>query len=424
MRLAVRLMEVIKMWIHRRNSLLLFAAFVLFATPLLHAGSEADPRAVEIARRVREAMGGDAGWDQARFFRFDFNVENKTGEALSSRSHFWDKLEGRHRVEGKTREGQSFLVLHDLDTREGRAWLDGTELDGDAKKDWLERAYAQWVNDTYWLLMPWKMLDPGVILRFEGERTVGDERFQILHLRFENVGLTPGDQYWALIDPESGLMRRWEYVLQGSEPPPVAWEWNGWQRYGPILLAPDRNPVAGERQIMFRNLAVLPALPDSVFESPEPVVLTAVVVRAVSRDAKIIGSGVGGARITIRDVATGVLLAEGIQEGGTGDTRRIITEPHVRGESRFETPGAAAFRALLPLERPTRVEVIAEAPLGTPQSTQRSSKTLLLVPGHDVTGDGIVLEIHGFTVEIQRPQESDRHEAGEELEVRTRLTMT
>ena len=40
------------------------------------------------------------------------------------------------------------------------------------------------------------------------------------------------------------------------------------------------------------------------------------------------------------------------------------------------------------LERATVVEVTAEGPLGTPQSTQRASKTLLLVPGQDVLGGG------------------------------------
>ncbi len=43
-----------------------------------------------------------------------------------------------------------------------------------------------------------------------------------------------------------------------------------------------------------------------------------VMVRAFSRDAMVIGNLVGGARITIRDVTTGTVLAEGIQKGGAG----------------------------------------------------------------------------------------------------------
>lgn len=60
------------------------------------------------------------------------------------------------------------------------------------------------------------------------------------------------------------------------------------------------------------------------------------------------------------------------------------------------------------LERPTVVEVTAEGPLGTPQTTQRASKTLLLVPGQDVLGEGVLLEIHGFTVTFLAPTPNDR----------------
>ena len=45
---------------------------------------------------------------------------------------------------------------------------------------------------------------------------------------------------------------------------------------------------------------------------------TKVMVRAIARDAKIIGKGVGGARITIREVSSGKVLAEGMLQDGTG----------------------------------------------------------------------------------------------------------
>lgn len=129
---------------------------------------------------------------------------------------------------------------------------------------------------------------------------------------------------------------------------------------------------------------------------------TTVTVRAISRDAKVIGSGVGGARITIRDAATGRVLAEGVQEGGTGDTKKIMTEPHVRGADQYGGEGTAAFVATLDLNAPTPVEIVAEGPLKYPQAIRRASKTLLLVPGQHVTGEGILLEIHGFIIDIQQ----------------------
>lgn len=150
---------------------------------------------------------------------------------------------------------------------------------------------------------------------------------------------------------------------------------------------------------------------------------TKVVVRAISRDAKVIGDGVGGARITIRDTATGKVLAEGVQKGGTGETARIMKEPRVRGEMVFGTSGAAAFTATLPLARPTRVEITAEGPLGFPQAMQRTSKTILLVPGQHIEGDGVLLEIHGFVIELLDPAK-EFVAAGTGIPVRIRLTMT
>ncbi len=150
---------------------------------------------------------------------------------------------------------------------------------------------------------------------------------------------------------------------------------------------------------------------------------TRVMVRAVAHDAKIIGSGVGGARITIRDAASGEVLARGVQEGGTGDTQRIVVAPRARDERVYDTEGAAGFLAELDLDRPTRVEITAEGPLGIPHATQRASRTLLLVPGEHVLGDGVVLELYGFTVELLEPGPHDELRPGDEVTVRARVTM-
>jgi hypothetical protein len=150
---------------------------------------------------------------------------------------------------------------------------------------------------------------------------------------------------------------------------------------------------------------------------------TKVMVRVIARDAKIIGKGVGGARVTIKEVSSGKVLAEGTLNDGTGDTTLIIEKPHVRGEKIYDTPGASGFLAVLKLERPTVVEVTAEGPLGSPEATQRSSKTLLLVPGEDVLGDGIVLEIHGFIVKTLSPEPGTKVKLGSPFEVKATVNM-
>ena len=151
---------------------------------------------------------------------------------------------------------------------------------------------------------------------------------------------------------------------------------------------------------------------------------TKVMIRAVARDAKVIGTHVGGARITVRDVATGEILAQGMQQGGTGDTDAIMKKPHTRGMTVYNTPDASGFLAVLHLEKPTVVEVSAEGPLGNAQATQRTSKTLMLVPGQDVLGEGILLEIHGFIVTAVAPLPDAKVKVGSPFEVRATVMMT
>ncbi len=150
---------------------------------------------------------------------------------------------------------------------------------------------------------------------------------------------------------------------------------------------------------------------------------TKVIVRVVARDAQVIGSGVGGALVRIKNLETGQILAEGKQAGGTGSTERIMIQPRRRGETIYGTIGSAHFEAKIPLDRPTQVEIDVEAPLGYPQAIQRGSKTLTLIPGRDVLGEGIIIELNGLIVNILSPSPKEGLEGGEGILVRAEVRM-
>ena len=150
---------------------------------------------------------------------------------------------------------------------------------------------------------------------------------------------------------------------------------------------------------------------------------TKIMVRAVARDAKVIGQHVGGAKITVRDTATGEILAQGMQAAGTGDTNLIMKTPHTRNMTVYNTPDSSGFLAVLHLDKPTEVEITAEGPLGNAQATQRASKTMLLMPGEDVLGEGILLEIHGFIVTALNPAPDAQVKTGAPFEVKATVTM-
>lgn len=124
---------------------------------------------------------------------------------------------------------------------------------------------------------------------------------------------------------------------------------------------------------------------------------TVVDVHVLSRDAKFVGSNVGGARITLTDAETGELLAQGVTEGSTGDTELIMNDA-TRWES-LVTDGVARFRATLDLEQPRRITVQAHGPLNHPRSANTVTATQWLMPGRGAGTSGWILEMPGLIVE-------------------------
>lgn len=145
---------------------------------------------------------------------------------------------------------------------------------------------------------------------------------------------------------------------------------------------------------------------------------TTVLVRVVAHRSLVLGHDVGGARVTITDMASGQLLASGLQQGEPGDQTQIMRTPHLMDEPVYSGRPAAAFSTTLELTRPTLVEITAEGPLAYPSALQRASTTVLLIPGHDLTSDGIVLHLYGYLVQVEHPKPGEPLIAKEDVMLR------
>ncbi|MCH9646795.1 MAG: hypothetical protein K0U98_01075 [Deltaproteobacteria bacterium] len=238
---------------------LLLLPFTARANDLASEGP--DHRAETLVEKTLQAMGGEEAWDATRFISFSF---------AGFRTHHWDRELNRHRLEGKKRDGDSYVVLLDLETREGSAWLNGEVAQGTAAEELLEMAYGAWINDTYWLVMPYKLRDPGVTLKYEDKEKLGEVTYDKVRMTFDGVGLTPGDTYWVYFNPETGLVDHWSYILESYEEgrPPTFWTWEGWQRFGKVMLPTEHAQAGSDRKLPMQNVAVYDDLPDAVFESP------------------------------------------------------------------------------------------------------------------------------------------------------------
>lgn len=213
-----------------------------------------DAQAIEIADQVMRGMGGRANWDATRYVAWNF---------FSLRTHVWDKWTGNLRFE----QGNQ-LVLMNIHTKEGRVWKGGEEVtDAEELAKLLEQGYRAWINDSYWLFMPYKLKDSGLTLKYKGEGTMENGRpAHVLQLTFEGVGVTPENKYDVYVDKERSLVEQWSYYpTAADEKPRFTTPWANWERHGQILLSGDR----GQRQIT--EIAVFDELPPEVFESPAPV---------------------------------------------------------------------------------------------------------------------------------------------------------
>lgn len=204
---------------------------LLLSSGISSRGDESADRAQQLARELWKASGGEH-WGKVTQVRFTFIVED-SGKELARAEHFWDVKAGTDHVKWKDKDVTINLVAP------------GQDEDGKA-------AYGRWVNDSYWLLAPLKVLDPGVRITSEGQKEAEGVNCETLRLSFEQVGLTPSDQYLLYIDPGTKLLRAWDYMPKADTVMHGTWE--KYQQFGPLQLATEHN--FGGKMIRFADVEV------------------------------------------------------------------------------------------------------------------------------------------------------------------------
>ena len=196
---------------------------------------DSDPRAIAIADEVMQAMGGRKAWDETCFLTWNF---------FGRRKHYWNKCTGDVRIESLP---DSSIYLLNVHTKKGRAKIGANEVKDPATLDsLLEKALAYWINDSYWLLMPFKLKDSGVTLKYLGTgKTEDGAEAEILQLTFQSVGVTPENKYKIWVDKSSKLVTQWAFFRESkNQQPDFITPWSDYQRYGKILLSGNRGKRA------------------------------------------------------------------------------------------------------------------------------------------------------------------------------------
>lgn len=212
--------------------------------------SGSDEKAISLADQVMEASGGRKNWDNAHFISWVF---------AGRRTHYWDKWTGNIRIESSA---DSTIYLMNINTMQGKVKKANKIVDAPEQlTELLKNGKSMWINDSYWLVMPFKMKDDGVTLKYIGqENTKSGRPAEVVSMTFEKVGDTPDNKYLVYIDQESKLVSEWAFFKDSQQDTAnFVMPWNNYQKYGNLLLSSDRD------RLQLTEISVEENMPDSIF---------------------------------------------------------------------------------------------------------------------------------------------------------------
>ncbi len=216
--------------------------------------ANSDPEAIALADSVMQAHGGRKAWDDTQLLVWNF---------FGFRKLYWHKPSGQVRID-YTKEDLK-IILNEK-TGKGRVYKDGAEVsDADTLTKYLGRGKSVWINDSYWLVMPFKLKDSGVTLKYIGEDTTQTgAAAEVIQLTFESVGDTPDNKYLVWVDQAQKQVVQWAYFREFSqEEPNFILPWLDYEKHGGIYLSGNRD----RRQIT--EIAVMDEIPEGLFENFE-----------------------------------------------------------------------------------------------------------------------------------------------------------
>lgn len=195
-----------------------------------------DKKAIEIANEVMKAMGGRKNWNETRFISWNF---------FGRRQLHWDKQTGDVRIDFNNGKFNALLNVYNKEgaTLTGKVMKDSMAVtQPDSLQKYLKQGKSIWINDMYWLCMPFKLKDSGVTLKYAREDTLkGGKKADVLTLTFSEVGDTPQNKYEVYVDQESKLVSKWAYFKTATQDSAnFSTPWQNYQKYGNLMLSDDR----------------------------------------------------------------------------------------------------------------------------------------------------------------------------------------
>ncbi len=148
---------------------------------------------------------------------------------------------------------------------------------------------------------------------------------------------------------------------------------------------------------------------------------TSLTVRVRAHDAKFVGTGVGDLQVTVRDFNSHEVLASGLISGGTGNTKVLMKEAKGR-DTVLSDAKTAKFTANLDINTPRKLLVEVDGPLSAGMNSHHDSKTTWLIPGQNISGDGLLFEEYGLIVRNYHPVQHEFVKIGDTITIGSHVT--
>lgn len=191
------------------RSLLFTCVLIAMLAAALHRAKpngQSGEAAEALAKKLLAGTGQEA-WAKTGAVRWTFGPSGK--------KYLWDRQNNFLLSEGRRRRN-----ILDLETGDGFAYRDDQILEGPAAAAALDKALADFYNDSFWLNPFPKIFDAGVTRSLVAENK--------LMVQFASGGVTPGDSYVFEVDA-NGRPTSWSMWVSILPLGGVWTSWDGWE---------------------------------------------------------------------------------------------------------------------------------------------------------------------------------------------------
>lgn len=134
-------------------------------------------------------------------------------------------------------------------TQEGRAYSNNVPLAGKALRQRIEKAWKLFANDSFWLVAPFKIKDPGTT-----RELVTTDLGHGLLVTYGSGGVTPGDSYLWILDNNDRPVA-WQMWVSIIPIGGLELTWEGWEEHEGVWFA-TQHEAPGPVSIDITNLEV------------------------------------------------------------------------------------------------------------------------------------------------------------------------